>query len=285
MHSIPGDPFIGEKEIPEEVLKSLYSYYGLDQPKWIQFCKYVKGIFSLDFGVSIVYQGRSVTLFIREGLPISAYLGIQSLIISIPTGIILGIWASIKQGKWQDHFTMFLSTFLVSIPSFVLSSILQYIFAVHLQILPVARWGGWDHTIMPSIALAATPTAVISRLVRSNMVEILQQDYIRTAQAKGLSLFSVAIKHGLKNAILPVISYLGPVIAWILTGSFMVEKIFAIPGLGQWMINSISTRDYPMIMGLSVFYCILLMVMVFISEVAHYLLDPRIRSKQGKIDD
>jgi oligopeptide transport system permease protein len=163
-----------------------------------------------------------------------------------------------------------------------LSSLLQYVFAVKLQILPVARYGGFQHTILPTIALAAMPIAVLARLTRSNMVEVLQQDYIRTAVSKGIPLFRIAIVHGLKNAILPVISYLGPVIAWIMTGSFMVEKIFAIPGLGQWMIHSINMRDYPMIMALSIFFCSFLMIMVFLTDLAYSYLDPRIQFRPSR---
>ena len=277
MHAVPGDPFIGDRIIPEEVLKSLYAYYGLDESLWIQYIKYLKGAISLDFGVSIVYHGRPIGQFISEGLPISAMLGFQALVLAIPTGILLGTWAALKRAKWQDHFAMILATVLISVPNFVLSSLLQYIFAVKLQILPVARYGGFEHTILPTLALAAMPIAVLARLTRSNMVEVLQQDYIRTAVSKGIPLFRIAIVHGLKNAILPVISYLGPVIAWIMTGSFMVEKIFAIPGIGQWMIQSINTRDYPMIMALSIFFCSFLMIMVFLTDIAYSYLDPRIQ--------
>lgn len=282
MHAVPGDPFIGDKVIPEEVLKSLYSFYGLDQSLWIQYIKYLKGALCLDFGVSIVYHGRPISHFIWDGLPISALLGMQALILAVPSGILLGTWAAMKRAQWQDHFAMVLATFLISVPNFVLSSLLQYIFAVKLQILPVARYGSFEHTILPTLALAAMPIAVLARLTRSNMVEILQQDYIKTAVSKGLPLFRIAIVHGLKNAILPVISYLGPVTAWILTGSFMVEKIFAIPGLGQWMIHSINMRDYPMIMGLAIFFCAFLMLMVFLTDVAYCVLDPRIQIKPKK---
>jgi oligopeptide transport system permease protein len=277
MHAIPGDPFIGDKVIPEEVMRSLYAYYGLDQPLWVQYGKYLKGVVTGDLGYSIIYHGRSVNQFIREGLPISAILGIQSLAFAIPVGILLGTWAALKRTQWQDNLAMLLSTLLVSVPNFVLSSILQYVFAVQFHLFPVARWGGFEHTILPTLALAALPTAYIARLTRSNMVDVLQQDYIRTARAKGLPQFRIALTHGLRNAILPVISYLGPVITSILTGSFMVEKIFAIPGLGQWMIHSINSRDYPMIMGLTVFFSIFLMVMVFVVDVVYSLLDPRIR--------
>ncbi|MDE3045897.1 MAG: ABC transporter permease [Verrucomicrobiota bacterium] len=277
MHAIPGDPFIGDRVIPEEVLQSLYACYGLDQPIPVQYFTYLKGLASGDFGVSIIYHGRPVTQFIAEGFPISALLGLQALLLAVPLGILLGTWAAMKRGLWQDHLAMLLSTLLVSVPNFVLASLLQYLLAVKFHLLPVARWGTFEHTILPTLALAALPTAFIARLTRSNMVEVLEQDYIRTALAKGLPLFRIAISHGLRNAILPVISYLGPVMTSILTGSFMVEKIFAIPGLGQWMIHSINGRDYPMIVGLTIFFSVFLMIAMFLVDVVYALLDPRIR--------
>lgn len=280
MHAVPGDPFIGDRPIPEEVLKALYAYYGLDQPIWVQYLHYLKGLIHGELGPSIIYEGRTVNQVIREGFPISATLGIQALFLAIPCGILLGTWAALKRARWQDNFAMVISTIGVSVPNFVLSSLLQFVFCVKLHLLPVARWGSFEHTILPTLALAALPTAFIARLTRSNMVEVLEQDYIRTAQAKGLPLFRIAIQHGLRNALLPVITYLGPVTANILTGSFIIEKIFAIPGLGQWMITSIGGRDYPMIMGITVFYSVFLMVALFIVDIVYSLLDPRIRIRK-----
>lgn len=283
MHAIPGDPFIGERVIPPEVLKSLYAYFGLDQPLHIQYLKYLKGLLHGELGPSIVYQGRSVNQFIAEGFPVSAQLGLQALFIAIPTGILLGTWAAMKRGKWQDSAAMVISTIGVSVPNFVLSSLLQFLFCIKLHLLPVARWGDFEHTILPTLALAALPTAFIARLTRSNMVEVLQQDYIRTALAKGLPLFQISLRHGLRNALLPVITYLGPVTTQILTGSFMIEKIFAIPGLGQWMIHSINGRDYPMIMGLTIFFSSFLMISMFFVDLLYTLLDPRIRFKPKEV--
>lgn len=276
MHMIPGDPFIGERVIPQEVLDSLYAHYGLDQPLWIQYLKYLKGLLHGELGPSIVYPGRSVNQFIKEGFPISAQLGIQALSIALPLGVFLGTFAAMRRGKWQDHALMALSTLGVSVPSFVLSPLFQYLFSVKLHWLPVARWEGFEHTILPTLALSALPTAFIARLTRSNMVEVLGKDFIKTALAKGLPPTRVALTHGLKNALLPVLTYIGPVASSILTGSFIIEKIFAIPGLGQWMILSISGRDYPMIMGLTVFFSSFLMVSVFLVDLFYKALDPRI---------
>lgn len=282
MKLIPGDPFLDER-ITEEALKALHAYYGLDQPLWIQYLKYLKGFLTFDFGLSLIYQGRPVAQLISHAFPISARLGMQALFLAIPSGILLGTWAAMKRSGWQDNVAMAISTLGISVPNFVFASLLQYFVALKMHLLPVARWGGFEHTILPTLALAALPTAFIARLTRSNMVEVLQQDFVRTALAKGLPLFWIALKHGLRNALLPVISYLGPVSAQILTGSFVVERIFAIPGLGEWLIHSIHNRDYPVIMGITIFYSTLLMIGIFFADVAYSLLDPRvrIRSKRG----
>ncbi|MBF8264012.1 MAG: oppB [Parachlamydiales bacterium] len=283
MKAIPGDPFADER-ITEEALKALHAYYGLDQPIWVQYLKYIKGYLSMDFGRSIVYAGRSVAQLISDGFPVSAQLGLQALCVAIPAGIFLGAWAALKRTRWQDNTAMVISTIGISVPNFVLATLLQYFIALKLHLLPVARWGTFAHSILPTIALAALPTAFIARLTRSNMVEVLQQDYIRTAAAKGIPLFRIAMRHGLRNAILPVISYLGPVTAQILTGSFVVERIFAIPGLGEWLIHSIYNRDYPVIIGITVFYSTLLLVSIFFADIAYSMLDPRIKTVHKRDD-
>ena len=265
-------------------MKALRAYYGLDQPLWTQYVKYLKGFATLDFGRSLVYSGRTVYQLISDGFPISARLGVQALCLSIPMGILLGTWAALKRSRWQDNAAMVISTLGISVPNFVLASLLQYFVALQLHLLPVARWGTFAHTILPTLALAALPTAFISRLTRSNMVEVLQQDFIRTAMAKGLPLFRIAIVHGLRNALLPVISYIGPVTAQILTGSFVIERIFAIPGLGEWLIISINNRDYPVIMGITIFYSTLLLISIFLADIAYSLLDPSIRTVHQRND-
>lgn len=280
MHSLPGDPFIGEQNIPPELLKSLYAHYSLDQPLLVQYGKFLNEILHGNLGTSIIYQGRSVNQFIREGFPISAQLGLQALMLAIPLGIFLGSWAATRRNKWQDTSAMLLSTIGVSVPNFVLASLLQLVFCMKLHLLPIARWGTFEHTILPSFALGLMPAAFIARLVRSNMVDVLQQDYVRTALSKGLPLFLVSIRHGLRNAIIPTLAYLGPITSQILTGSFMIERIFAIPGLGQWMIFSINARDYPMIVGLTIFFSSFLMISIFVVDLLYALIDPRIRSRK-----
>jgi oligopeptide transport system permease protein len=280
MHSLPGDPFIGEQNIPPEILKQLYSYYGLDKPLYVQYSKYMGELLHGNLGTSIVYPGRSVNQFIRDGFPISAQLGSQALLVAIPCGILLGTIAAIKRNKWQDTTAMLISTIGVSVPNFVFSSFLQFLICMKFHLLPVARWGTFEHTILPTLALAALPTAYIARLIRANMVGELQQDYIRTAISKGLPLFLVSLRHGLRNAILPTLAYLGPITTQIITGSFMIERIFAIPGLGQWMIYSINARDYPMIVGLTIFFSVFLMVSMFVIDLLYAIVDPRIRIRK-----
>lgn len=282
MHAIPGDPFIGDKAIPEEVMRALHAHYGLDQPLWLQYMKYLKGLMQGDLGISMVYHGQKVSQFIANAFPVSARLGLQALSLAIPFGIFLGTIASVRRTQWQDTTAMVISTIGVSVPNFVLASLLQFFFCIKWHLFPVARWDSFAHTVLPSLALSALPTAFIARLTRSTMVEVLQQDYIRTAIAKGLPLFRIAIFHGLRNALLPVITYLGPVISQILTGSFMIERIFAIPGLGQWMIISIHGRDYPMIVGLTIFYSTFLMLSMFFVDLIYSLLDPRIRIRSTR---
>jgi len=283
MQMIPGDPFTQEKAVPEEILKAMYRHYGLDQPWYVQYFRYMKGLITWDLGPSFKYQGRSVTEIIREGFPVSMTLGLEALILSIFFGVSLGCIASLKHLKWQDHFTMVLAVLGISVPSFILATFLQYLISMKLDVLPVARWGSFEHSILPALALAALPMAFIARLTRSNMVEIMQQDFIQTAKSKGLNSFQILLKHALRNALLPIVTYLGPLTTAILTGSFAVEKIFGIPGLGQWFVMSITNRDYTVIMGTTVFYSAILMLSVFLVDLLYCFIDPRIQliSKKG----
>jgi len=277
MQMIPGDPFTEEKAIPEEILKSMRQHYGLDRPWYVQYGKYMKGLATWDLGPSFKYQGRTVNDIIKEGFPVSLALGLESLTLSIFAGIGIGSLASLKHMKWQDHFLMIMAVFGIAVPSFILATFLQYLFGMKLDLLPVARWGGFDHSILPALALAALPTAFIARLTRSNMVEIMQQDYIQTARSKGLNGLQIIYHHALRNALLPIVTYLGPLTTAILTGSFAVEKIFGIPGLGQWFVMSITNRDYTVIMGTTVFYSTILMVTVFFIDILYCIIDPRIQ--------
>lgn len=276
MHTIPGDPFMQDKAIPEEILKSMRAYYGLDQPLYVQFFNYLDGVIHGNLGPSFKYEGRTVNDIIRSGFPISCYLGLETLIISVFGGIFLGSIAALKFRSLADYLTMVIAVIGISVPSFILATFLQYLLAMKLSLLPVARWGSFSHTIMPALALSALPLAFIARLTRSNMIEVLQQDYIQTARSKGLSSYQIILKHVLRNSILPVVTFIGPLTASIMTGSFAIEKIFGIPGLGQWFVLSITNRDYTVIMGLTLFYSAILLLSVFIIDLVYCLIDPRI---------
>ncbi|MCB1068335.1 MAG: ABC transporter permease [Simkania sp.] len=283
MQAAPGDPFLQEQAIPEEIMKSMYKHYGLDQPWYVQYVRYLKGLITWNLGPSFKYEGRTVNDIIQEGFPVSFILGLEAIFISIFTGILLGTLAAIRRGRWQDHLCMILAVVGISVPNFIMATFLQFIFSMKLDILPVARWGSFAHTILPALSLAALPTAFIARLTRANMVEVLEQDYVQTARSKGLSEMGVVFKHVLKNSLLPVITYIGPLTSAIITGSFIVERIFGIPGLGGWFVTSITNRDYTVIMGVTIFYSALLMISVFIVDILYKIIDPRIQIDQRRI--
>lgn len=277
MHAIPGDPFAQEQAIPKEILKALHRHYGLDQPLFIQYLAYLKGLLFWDLGPSFKFEGRTVNAIIADGFPISACLGIEALCLAITGGIALGAIAALYHQRWQDRWIMGLAVLGISIPSFILATLMQYILAMKFDLFPIARWGSFSHTVMPAIALSAMPIAFIARLTRASMIEVLHQDHIQTARAKGLSSIHILLHHVLRNAILPVVSYLGPLTASVLTGSFIIEKIFSIPGLGQWFVMSIANRDYTVIMGTTIFYSIILLSSVFLMEILYSYIDPRIK--------
>lgn len=280
MHAIPGDPFIQDKAIPEEILQALRKHYGLNEPLHIQFVKYLDGVIHFELGPSFKYEGRTVNDIISTGFPVSFYLGMEALAIAVCGGIFLGSCAAMFHRRAPDYLMMMIAVIGISVPSFILATFLQYLLAMKLSLLPVARWGSFSQTIMPAISLAALPLAFIARLTRSNMIEVLQQDYIQTAKSKGLNGISVLLRHVLRNALLPVVTYLGPLTAAVMTGSFAIEKIFGIPGLGQWFVMSITNRDYTVIMGLTIFYSALLLLSVFIVDLLYCVIDPRIQLRQ-----
>ena len=277
MHMIPGDPFAQEKAIPEEILQAMKTHYGLDKPLIVQYFDYMQKLCHFDLGPSFKYEGRTVNEIIGEGFPVSLCLGLEALFLAVFLGILFGSFSAWKQGSWQDKATMSLAVLGLSIPSFLLATFLQYLLAMKLDILPVARWGSFSQSILPALSLAALPTAFIARLFRASMIEVLHQDYIQTAKSKGLSSLSIFYKHVLRNALLPVASYIGPLTASILTGSFAIEKIFGIPGLGQWFVLSITNRDYTVIMGTTLFYSAILMSCVFLIDLLYCWIDPRIK--------
>lgn len=277
MKAIPGDPFTQEKALPKEILQSLYEHYKLNDPWYVQYGNYLKSVITWNLGPSFKYKARTVNDIIKSGFPISAILGLEAMILAIALGVTLGTLAALKQNQWQDYSAMVVAVIGISVPSFILAAFLQYFLSIKLDLFPVARWGTFQQSILPAISLAALPTAFIARLTRANMVEVLSMDYIKTARAKGLSDLVVIVKHAMRNALLPIITYIGMLTANILTGSFIIEKIFGIPGLGQWFINSITNRDYTVIMGITVFYSIILLAAIFLVDLTYGWVDPRIK--------
>src|SRR5690606_17414099 len=213
---------------------------------------------------------------------ISLFIGIEAILIAIAFGDVLGVIAALYHNKCQDYSAMIIAVFGISVPSFILATVLQYIFAIKLDLFPVARWESFMHTILPAIALSSSPMAFIARLTRSSMLEVLSNDYIKTARAKGLKKGTITMKHTIRNAMLPVVSYMGPLTAGILTGSFVIEKIFGIPGLGDEFVTSITNRDYTVIMGVTVFYSILLLISVLLVDILYGFIDPRIKLSGAK---
>lgn len=283
MHAIPGDPFMQEQAIPPEILKSMYRHYGLDDPLLVQYGRYLKNLITFDLGPSFNYEGRTVNSIIIEGFPISLALGCEALFLSIGSGLLLGSLSAAFRSGWQDHVSVIVSVIGISLPNFLIATLLQFFLAMKLSVLPIARWESFSHTILPALSIAALPTAFIARLTRSSMIEVLQQDFILTARAKGLHMRQVIFRHVLRNAMLPVVTYLGPLTASVITGSFVIEKIFAIPGLGHWFVSSVSGRDYTVILGVTVFYSFFLMTCVFFVDVLYCLIDPRIRLQGGNV--
>ena len=277
MHAIPGGPFTGEKNLPPVVLAHLEAHYHLQDPLWKQYVDYLLNLAQLDLGPSFKYEGRSVNQIIAESFPVSLQLGASALVLALGAGIPLGCLGALRKNHWQDHGAMAVAIIGMSVPSFVLATLLVQVFAVQLGWLPAALWEGPASLILPALSLAAYPLAFIARLTRSAMLEVLSQDYIRTARAKGLSLWGTVYRHALKNALLPVVTYLGPMAASILTGSFVVETIFALPGLGRHFITSIYNRDYTVILGVTVFYSVLVIVFNLVVDLLYPLLDPRIK--------
>jgi ABC-type dipeptide/oligopeptide/nickel transport system permease component len=253
----------------------------LDKPKSEQYITYLKNIARFDFGESMRSDAETVNEMINRGFPVSAALGFEALLISLIFGPILGTIAALYQNKTPDYISMIISIIGVSVPGFLMGTFLIQFIATKFDWVPIGGWGEFRHTILPSITLAMMPLAQISRLMRSGMLEILNQDYLKTAGSKGLTKSVIIMKHAVRNAILPIISILGTTISNLLAGSFVVEKIFGIPGIGMFFVNSVFNRDYTLIMGVTVFYAIVLITMMFLVDIAYTLIDPRIRLIKG----
>jgi ABC-type dipeptide/oligopeptide/nickel transport system permease component len=277
MHALPGDPFANSERLPKELRENLMAHYHLDEPLIVQYGLYMKDLLQGDLGISFKYQNRSVVEIIKNGFEASAIIGIQAIIFGLLVGLGLGILASIRHNTFADYGTMVVAIIGVSFPSFVVATLLQYFIGLKLGWLPIARWGTYEHTVLPSFALSLLIIAFIARMMRTSMLDILSQDYLKTAKAKGLSGPVVIWRHAIRNAILPVITIMGPLTVNIITGTLVVELIFAVPGLGQQFVQSIVINDYTVTMGLAIFYSFFLVVAIFLVDIAYGIVDPRIR--------
>jgi len=272
----PGGPFSQERQASPEVIQKLNAYYGLDKPLWEQYAGYLSDLLHGDLRLSTKYRSRSVNEILADSLPVSGLLGGIAFCVATIGGVFLGSLAAANQQTWIDRTAMLSALFAVSLPSFVIGPVLVLVFAIDWPVLPVGGWGTFRSLILPSITLAAPYTAYIARLTRSSMLEVLTQDYIRTARAKGLSDNAVIYKHGLRVAILPVVSFLGPLAANLLTGSIVVESIFSIPGTGGFFVNSVLNRDGFLLAGVVIVYCSLLVLFNLVVDLLYGLLDHRI---------
>jgi oligopeptide transport system permease protein len=280
MKMAPGNPFTGEKNLPRDVLANIYARYGLDKPEWQQLVEYVWNIVvHFDFGPSFKYKDRSVNDIIAQGFPVTLTYGFWAFIVAGVVGISMGVIAAVRQNSWADYLAVGVTIGAQVVPNFVLAPILVLIFTLWLHWLPGGGWndGRWPYVIMPVIALSATYLANIARITRSSMLEVLHSNFIRTARAKGLPGYKVVIKHALKPALLPVVSYLGPVFVGMITGSVVVDLYFSTGGIGQWFVNSALNRDYSTILGVTVLLGALTIAGNLVVDVLYAWIDPKIR--------
>ena len=275
MNAIPGGPFNSEKALSPAIEKALMERYNLDKPGWQQFFIYMKNLFHGDFGVSLK-TGRDIGATLLNCFKVSGKIGGVAALFAVIIGVVLGAVAALFRNKWPDRLIVFFTTLFTAMPSFVFATFLLMIFAVQLGLVKVFSAEG-SSIVLPVIALAAYPTAYVTRLTKTSMLDSLGQDYIRTAKSKGVSTVSVIFKHALRNALIPVITYVGPMLAYILTGSLVVENIFNIGGLGQQFVKSINNRDYPLIMGTTIFLAVIMVVMNLLSDIMYKVVDPRIK--------
>ena len=277
MRIAPGNPFASEQQvITPAIQEQLNEAYGLDDPWYVQYGNYVKNVATFDFGESMKYRGRSVNDMISESFPVSVQLGLQALLISVGGGVLLGVIAAMYHNRAGDYLATIVSVLGISIPSFVLAGLSQYFLGLRLGLFPISGWQSFMHTILPTFALGLTYMGSIAKMTRSGLLEQNTSEYVKLARAKGLTKWQIVFKHSLRNALLPVVTYLGPLTAGVLTGTFVIENIFAIPGLGRHFVTSINNRDYTVIMGVTVFYAIILLAMIILVDVLNAWLDPRI---------
>ncbi|MED4584242.1 ABC transporter permease [Brevibacillus choshinensis] len=282
MHAVPGGPFspAEERKVPKSVMEKMEEKFGLHEPLSVQYVNYLKSILQGDLGFSFKQSDVTVNELISRGFPVSAKVGLIAIIIALIIGMLLGITSAIKRGKWADWASMIVATIGISIPNFVMTVLMLFLFAVVLKLLPTYGLSSWKHYILPVIGLAFGPIAYIARLMRSSMLEVMRQDYILTARAKGVPEYRVIFKHALKNAIIPIVTYLGPLVAALLTGSFIVERVFSIPGIGRDFVTGISDRDYSVILGLTVFLGLFIIIANFIVDILYAIIDRRVKIEE-----
>lgn len=281
MKIIPGTPFANIQKLSPAQQEIMFDKYGLNDPVPVQYANYMMNLLKGDLGVSFQFNNMAVTDIIGELIPASAQLGFQALIIGSIVGIILGVVSALYQNTWIDYSATFLAVLGKSIPSFVFAALLQYYLAVKAGWFPVMFWRGWEYTILPTIALSIFPLAITARFMRTEMIEVLGSDYITLARAKGASSFEVSFKHALRNALIPVITVLGPMAVSLMTGSLVVEKIFSVPGIGEQFVKSINVNDYPLIMGTTLLFAAAFVVIILVVDILYGVIDPRIRVNGG----
>jgi len=282
MHAIPGGPFTSEKALAPEVQKALNEKYHLDDSLLKQYGDYLFRVIRFDLGPSFKYPGITVNELIKKGFPVSCKAGFLAVLLVVFAGIPAGIIAAVRQNRWEDRFLMSFATLGIAIPSFVLATVSIYIFSLKLGWFPTFGVSKWQGYVLPVIALSGFWLAFVARLTRSSLLEVLKQDYMVTAKAKGLYPRQIFLRHGLKNALIPVVTVLGPVVANLLSGSFVIEQVFALPGIGKYFVQSISNRDYTTIMGITIFYAVFLIVMIFIVDMLYLVIDPRIKFEKSE---
>ena len=276
MRLAPGGPFLSERAIPPEIRANLDAKFGLDQPLWVQYGRYMRNLLRGDLGPSYKYPERTVNQIIAEGFPVSLQLGIAALAFALLVGIPAGVVSAVKHRTFVDYLTMSVVLLGISIPNFVLGPLLIFVFSLTLYWFPPGLWGSPGQMVLPSVTLGMLYAVYIARLTRAGMLEVLGQDYIRTARAKGVGRFRLLWKHALNGSLLPVVSFMGPAVAHLVTGSIVVEKIFAIPGLGRYFVESAFSRDYTTVMGTVLFYAVLLILANLVVDILYKFMDPRV---------
>ena len=277
MHAVPGGPWAREKALPQNVEDRLNAKYGLDQPIVVQYLNWAGGFITGDLGPSYRYQDRTVNEIVADGFWVTFQLGIMAFVLSVVVGIPLGILAALGHNRWPDYLTTSVSILGVATPSFIIAILLIVVFSVQLGWFPTGGWKGPEYWVLPTIALAGFPIAVIARYTRASMLEVTRKDYVRTAHSKGIKDQAVVSRHMIRNALIPVVTILGPTLAFLVTGSFIIERVFNIPGMGQFYLNAISTRDYSLLMAMTMLYAFAVAFLNVVVDILYAYIDPRIR--------